>query len=230
MDFGTIADRYKLSRRLGGGGMGDVWLADDSVLGRQVALKFVNERELMENPGAHDILRDEAKTGGSLIGFSQIVSVLDLFDADSPLHSGPVLVMEYVDGCNLAEWMARFRPSLPNDETRLFLDLYIAAEIVEAIDIAHGRGIQHRDIKPQNVLCSKVGQVKVADFGLARLVEAMTRTHTVWGRNTPLYAAPEQWRDEKPTKESDVYQASATLYHLFLWKACESCLQSAWTA
>lgn len=215
MAIETIGERYEVLSRLGAGGMGDVWLADDTVLGRQVALKFVGAQELRESPGAAEILRDEARTAGKLIGHPQIVSVLDLLDVDTDLHKGPAIILEYMDGCNLADWIATRAPQLSDDETRTKIALYIALEVTDAIHTAHKLGILHRDIKPQNILCSLNGRVKVADFGLARVVEAITRTHTVWGRHTPLYAAPEQWEDEKPGEETDVYQLCATLFHLF---------------
>jgi hypothetical protein len=94
------------------------------------------------------------------------------------------------------------------------IGLYIGLEATEALSEAHKIGILHRDIKPQNVLCATSGRVKVADFGLARVVEAITRTHTVWAHHTPLYAAPEQWDDEKPDVTTDVYQLCATIYHV----------------
>jgi serine/threonine protein kinase len=210
----TLQGRYEVERRLGAGGMGDVWLANDTLLGRFVALKFVGDRELRETPGAEQILMDEAKAAGRLLGHANVVGVLDLIQVDSSLHSGPCIIMEYVDGLNLAEWISSYRFNV-DEPTRTQIGLYLALCLIEAIHDAHMLGILHRDIKPQNVLCSKTGQVKVTDFGLARVVEAITRTHTVWGRHTPLYAAPEQWQDEKPSFETDVYQLCATLYHLF---------------
>lgn len=209
-----ILDRYAVTERLGAGGMGDVWRADDEVLGRRVAIKFVGERELRENPGARSILEDEARNAGRLLGHPNILSVLDLLQVDTPLHKGPAIVLEYVEGCNVAEWMATYRPKL-NTKTAFFTSLYIASEAIEALTEAHHRDILHRDIKPQNIMVSNQGRVKVTDFGLSRLVEALTRTHTVWGRQTPLYAAPEQWDDQHPDRASDVYQLCATLYHLF---------------
>ncbi|SCF32945.1 Serine/threonine protein kinase [Micromonospora chaiyaphumensis] len=193
--------------------MGEVWRAHDRLLGRDVAMKFIGERELRETPGAEAILRDEARAGGSLLGHPQIVSVLDLLEVDTALHQGPALVMEYVEGCNLAEWIVRYVPKL-DEYTRQVLGLFISLEIIQAIQAAHRRDILHRDIKPLNILLSTDGRVKVADFGLARVVEAITRTHTVKARQTPLYAAPEQWREEKLDKSTDVYQLAATLYHL----------------
>jgi serine/threonine protein kinase len=213
MDIEAVAGRYELKRRLGSGGMGDVWLADDQVMGRPVAIKFIGERELRESPGAEAILRDEAKVAGRLLGVPQVVSVLDLIDVDTTINKGPAIVMEFVDGCTLADWISTKALSL-SEVTRLYTGLYIGLEVVEAVHAAHKLGILHRDIKPQNVLCGIDGLVKVADFGLARVVEEITRTHTVWNRNTPLYAAPEQWEDQRPTEQTDVYQLCATLYHL----------------
>src|SRR4051812_16145745 len=112
MAIEVLAGRYEVERRLGAGGMGDVWLATDSLLGRRVAMKFVSQRELLETPGAESILRDEARTGGQLLGHPQVVTVIDLLDVDSALHRGPAIVMEYVDGCNLAEWISRYRVML----------------------------------------------------------------------------------------------------------------------
>lgn len=213
MIFETINERYDVTERLGVGGMGEVWRAYDRLLGRAVAIKFVSERELRETPGAEAILRDEAKAAGSLLGHPQVVCVVDLIDVSTDLHRGPALIMEYVEGCNLAEWIALHSRTL-DDFTREKIGLYIGLEIIQAMQAAHRRKIWHRDIKPLNVLLSNDGRVKVADFGLARVVEAITRTHTVWGRQTPLYAAPEQWRGEKPDNNTDIYQLCATLYHL----------------
>ncbi|MDI5937158.1 hypothetical protein BSA16_11730 [Micromonospora sp. Rc5] len=208
-----INDRYEIKRRLGSGGMGEVWLAYDCLLGRNVAVKFVGEKELRETPEAHKILRDEAKAAGGLLGCPQVVSVLDLLEACTEIHQGPALVMEYVEGCNVAEWIGTYAPQL-DETTRHIIGLYITLETIQAIQAAHARGILHRDIKPGNILLSVTGRVKVADFGLARVVEAITRTHTVWGKQTPLYAAPEQWRGEKPGMQTDIYQLCATVYHL----------------
>lgn len=208
-----VSGRYEIQRRIGTGGMGDVWLADDSLLGRRVAIKFVSERSLRQNPGSDAVLRDEARNAGQLLGHPNVVAVLDLIDVSASLHQGPAVILEYVDGCDVGDWIYRHRPAL-DDATRLFSALYIGSEIIEALSEAHHRGILHRDIKPQNVLLTEQGRVKVADFGLSRIVEALTRSHTQWGSHTPAYSAPEQVRGEKPDKSTDVYQLSATLYHL----------------
>lgn len=215
MAFETLLERYELQHRLGNGGMGDVWLATDTLLGRDVALKFVRQKDLSAVPGAGRILQDEARNAGKLIDCPEVVSILDLVEVDAGIHTGPVVVMEYVPGCDLGEWIQTYQPTLRHRESQLLVSYYMALSVVSAVQRAHRDGMMHRDIKPQNVLVSRGGLVKVADFGLARVVEAITRTHTVWRLNTPLYAAPEQIQDEKPTLKSDVYQLSATLFHLF---------------
>jgi serine/threonine-protein kinase len=166
MAYDRINDRYNLERRLGAGGMGDVWLASDDLLGRSVAIKFVGERELRETPGAEEILRDEARHAGRLLGNSQVVAVLDLIDVDTDMHKGPAVVLEYVRGCTVGEWIAVHRDQL-DDFTRSQTGFYIIAQITEALLSAHKLHILHRDVKPQNVLCSVTGHVKVADFGLS---------------------------------------------------------------
>lgn len=208
-----IRDRYDVISRLGAGGMGDVWLADDTLLGRRVAVKFVGEKELRENPGAEAILQDEARNAGLLLGHPQVVSVLDLIDVDTILHKGPAVILEYMDGCHVGEWIQHHALRL-DDFTRLQIAYYIGLQTVDALHFAHNRKILHRDVKPQNIMLSVDGRVKVSDFGLSRVVEEITRTHTVWGRHTPLYSAPEQWEGEKPDAQTDVYQLCATLYHL----------------
>lgn len=213
MAIERINDRYDVIKKLGNGGMGDVWLAQDDLLGRMVAVKFVGERELRETPGAEQILRDEAKNAGRLLGHPNVVAVLDLIDVETTLHKGPAVILEFVNGCNVGEWIGTYAPRL-DDFTRFHTGLFIATAMVEAVSAAHKVGILHRDVKPTNVLVSGSGLVKVADFGLSRVVEEITRSHTVWGRHTPLYAAPEQWEGEKPDELSDRYQVCATIYHL----------------
>lgn len=216
MPIATIAGRYDLEERIDGGGMGDVWRGSDKVLDRPVAVKLVSDRHLRAAPEAASILRDEARTAGRLIGNAQIVSILDLVENKSSFHKGPALVMEYVSGCDLGDWISQWHGKVHDTATRHLLNVYLALNVVEAIDVAHRSEVIHRDIKPDNVLISQTGQVKVADFGLARFIEAITRTHTVWGHRTAMYAAPEQWRDEKPDVKTDVYQLCSTLYHLLV--------------
>ncbi|WP_170232133.1 hypothetical protein [Saccharothrix saharensis] len=137
-------------------------IADDTLMDRRVALGVVGERQLRGTPGAAEILGDEARTGGKLLGHPRVVAVLDLLDVGSGLHRGPAVVMEHVDGCDVAEWISEH--SLRVDAaTRQRLGLYIAPEATEALSEAHKIGVLHRDSKPQNTLCATSGRVEVAD-------------------------------------------------------------------
>jgi len=102
-----------------------------------------------------------------------------------------------------------------DDITNYRMDLFIAWEICKALDYAHRKDILHRDLKPSNVFLSTEGNVKVGDFGIAAFAGAPERDYTMVNVKTVPYAAPEQWEDERPTKETDVYQLGAALYHLF---------------
>lgn len=209
----VLNGRYELRRLLAHGGMGQVWVAQDLLLDRQVAVKCVDPSHLLTEPKAVNILRDEARTGAKFVGHPNVVCTLDLGMHSAAGVDTHYIVMEYVDGCSLHHWIGIHSSSL-DPATWSSLSVYIAWEICKSISNAHSRGVIHRDIKPLNVFLSTIGITKVGDFGLARFVEAVTRAHTVWNAMSPGYAAPEQWRGEKPTKKTDVYQLGCTLYHL----------------
>jgi serine/threonine protein kinase len=213
VNVAMIAGRFETINRISGGGMGDVWIAQDTRLGRKVALKLVQARLLDESPGSAAVLRDEAILAGKLLGHAGVVGVLDLLELSESFHMGPVIVMEYVEGCNLAQWISK-TSHFKSEATRVAVDCYIGLRLVEAIQFAQRNGTIHRDIKPSNVMLSNRGQIKVTDFGLARVMDALTRTHTVKGNMSPLYAAPEQWLGGTVNKDVDYYQLGATLVHL----------------
>ncbi len=213
-----LSGRYRLIKTLSHGGMGAVWLAEDSVLSRIVAIKTVNLNMIESNPNVLMIFHDEAKIGASLLGHPHVVAVLDYgthrMDENKAAH---FIAMEYIEGINVATFINQVKPII-DEETYYNISLLIASEMGKAIDYAHKRGILHRDIKPLNVFISKYGITKVGDFGLARLVNAMTRTHTVSNFSSPSYCAPEQWKNEKYETTSDIYQFGCTLFHLFTGK------------
>lgn len=212
---GTIINnRYELLEGIYRGGMGEVWVVKDKVLGRKVALKTVNTKYLEQNPKAISILFDEANTGAKLIGHPNVVTVLDFGEYTFNSTSTHFLAMEYVEGMTVGKWINDIKPKL-DPLTYYNISLLIAWEICKAISFAHRKGILHRDIKPLNVFLSDYGVTKVGDFGLARFVDAVTRTHTVWKAMSPAYAAPEQWKGEKHTENTDIYQLGCTLYHIF---------------
>ncbi|HSG46919.1 MAG TPA: protein kinase, partial [Longimicrobiales bacterium] len=200
----ALADRYRIQRRLGEGGMATVYLAEDLKHHRQVAIKVLKP-ELAAVVGADRFLA-EIRTTANL----QHPNILPLFDsgeADSFLF----YVMPYVEGESLRERLDRER-QLPIEEA-----LRIATEIGEALDYAHRQGIIHRDIKPANILLRE-GRPLIADFGIALAVTAAGAgrlTETGLSLGTPYYMSPEQaTADRDPGPQSDVYSLGCVLYEM----------------
>ncbi|MBC6451043.1 serine/threonine-protein kinase [Actinokineospora xionganensis] len=203
-DGRLVAGRYRLQRRVGVGGMGEVWQALDEQLGRVVAVK-----PLASPPGssAEEAARakERAVREGRIAARLQhpgAVTVYDVADDDGR----PVLVMEYVPGQNLAELIAG-RGALPADEVAR-----IGAQVAAALAAAHAAGIVHRDVKPANVLITGDGQAKITDFGIARARGDVTVTATGLLVGTPAFLAPEVARGAEPNPASDVFSLGATLY------------------
>jgi len=210
-----IGQKYTLIKRLDPGGMGDVWLAEDTILKRKIAIKTIRPNLLASNPGALSIFKDEAIVGASLLGHPNVVAVLDYdMHLNAQGEEEYYMVMEFVEGINIELFINKYKP-LIDEETYYYLSVFIAMEIVKAITYAQKHNILHRDIKPLNVFLSKYGITKVGDFGLARFVDAVTRTHTVSQFISHPYTAPEQWRDEAYTYKTDIYQLGCTLFQLF---------------
>ncbi|MEK5175538.1 serine/threonine-protein kinase [Heyndrickxia sp. FSL W8-0496] len=210
-----LNERYKLLQLLFRGGMGEVWVAKDIVLDRKVAIKTVSQILLNNDDSAIKVFQDEAKIGARLLGHPNIVAILDygIYENDTQ-EKDYYIVMEYVEGMNVETFIKSFK-SILDEETYYHICLLIAWEMGRAIDYAHKQGILHRDIKPLNSFISLFGVTKVGDFGLARIIDAVTRTHTVNDFQSPPYSAPEQWKGEKHVEGTDIYQFGCTLYHLF---------------
>ncbi|HTF88799.1 MAG TPA: serine/threonine-protein kinase [Planctomycetota bacterium] len=188
------------------GGMGAVYRATQTSLGRTVALKILHG-EIASEPGFAERFQREARTLATL-SHPGIVTVHD-FGSTGPHF---YFVMEFVDGVNLRQ-MIRAK-SVPSAAA-----LELVMQICDALQYAHDRGVVHRDIKPENILVERSGRVKILDFGLSKVVGAqpksplLTRTHQVMG--TPHYMAPEQW--EKPLEvdhRADIYALGVVFYEL----------------
>ncbi len=198
-----LPGRYEVPRLVGRGGMGEIYVARDSVLGRTVAVKLLAER-FAEEPELRERFRREALTAARLSDEPHVVTIFDVGE-----HEGrPFTVMEYLPGGTLAE-RARSRPVSPE------LAVTWLAQAAAALDAAHARGVVHRDVKPANMLFDGSDRLEVVDFGIARLVDetlGMTLTGTILG--TAGYLAPEQARGEEVTAASDRYALGVVAYEL----------------
>ncbi len=197
--------RYRVLKALGGGGMGTVYLAEHKMMKRLVALKVIRP-DLTARPEVSDRFRREVEAAARLT-HPNIVAAHDAEQAGDCLF----LVMEFVEGTDLAAWLATHSP-LPVPEA---CDSIRQAAL--GLQHAHERGMIHRDLKPQNLMRTPTGQVKILDFGLARLVELAQEGGTPVGMvlGTPDYVAPEQANDAHGADiRADVYSLGCTLYHL----------------
>ncbi|MBN2203675.1 MAG: Stk1 family PASTA domain-containing Ser/Thr kinase [Thermoleophilia bacterium] len=193
--------RYRATRRIGGGGMADVYLAEDLVLGRFVAVKVLR-RELALDAEFVERFDTEARAAASL-SHPNIVAIHDRGRSGEPWY----IVMEYVPGETLKQRVRR-AGALPCREAAA-----IAVDVLGALQAAHDRGIVHRDVTAQNVLLGDDGRVRVADFGIARIgASSLTKTGMTLG--TSLYLSPEQARGLVADARSDVYGAGVVLYEM----------------
>ena len=198
----VLSGRYRLAEKLGSGGMSTVYLAQDEVLDRPVAIKLLH-REISQEADQLERFRREARTAARL-SHPNLVSVIDAGEDEGR----PYIVFEYVDGETLKHTIQR-EGELSVDEA-----LAYAIEIGRGLIAAHGRKLVHRDIKPQNVLIDSDGRARVTDFGIARSLEGkgMTATGRVLG--TTDYVSPEQAMGEEVDERSDVYSLGVVLYEM----------------
>jgi tetratricopeptide (TPR) repeat protein/predicted Ser/Thr protein kinase len=216
--IGTTVSHYRILEKIGEGGMGEVYLAEDTKLRRQVSLKFLSE----------DLTRDEARKqrfiqearAAAAIEHPHIAAIHDIDEADGRTF----IAMEYVRGKNLRE-------HIESGKLNLRRSLELGFQIADGLAKAHERGVVHRDVKPENVLVSEDGYAKIIDFGLAKLLEPLmpstedeskaeaeteirlkTREGLVMG--TVSYMSPEQARGEAVDARSDVFSFGAVLYEM----------------
>jgi hypothetical protein len=211
----TLVDnRYRILGSLGNGGMGWVYLARDELLGRDVALKVLKE-QYAELGEFVERFRREAKSVAAL-AHPNIVSV---YDRGEDEHGVPYMAMEYVCGGTLGDYLEREGCAAAP------VAIAIVAQVTEALGVAHGQGIIHRDIKPHNIFLTEdpsdrdsnrlpSGGVKVGDFGIARAAYATAMTETSLVLGTVRYLSPEQARGEPVGPESDLYSLGVVLYEM----------------
>lgn len=203
----TLFDgRYRIVRKLGAGGMANVYLAEDQELGRRVAIKILNERHANDEQFVARF-RQEAKNAAAL-SHPNIVSIYDRGEAEGTYY----IAMEFLDGRSLKELIVGRGPA------PIAVAVEYARQILSALRFAHRHGIVHRDIKPHNVLVDGEGRVKVTDFGIARAgASQMTEAGSIVG--TAQYLSPEQARGASVDQRSDLYSLGIVLYELLTGEA-----------
>jgi serine/threonine protein kinase len=204
--------RYKIIRKIASGGMGEVYEAIDPQLDRKIALKVLPP-EIARDPGRLQRFLREAKTASSL-NHPAVIQIHEIAN-DGDTH---FISMEYVEGETLAARLAKGKL-----EIREAMD--IALTIAEALQAAHSKGIIHRDIKPSNIMMANSGQIKIVDFGLAKLQttseeirptsELPTKTSSGIVIGTPLYMSPEQALGKDLDQRSDIFSFGVLLYEMF---------------
>ena len=211
MERTVVDNRYVLSGLLGGGGMGKVFLARDEVLDRDVALKVLRE-QYAEDEGFVERFEREAKAAASL-NYPHIVSVYDRGETEEGTY---YIAMEYVPGGTLKdrilkEGTVEVAEAVPVEAAEA---VRLASQIADALGIAHGRGIVHRDVKPQNVLLTADGDAKLADFGIARAASVTTLSNSSLVLGTAKYMSPEQAMGDPVGPGSDLYSLGVVLYEM----------------
>jgi len=196
---------YRLVRRLGSGAMADVYLAEQESLGRQVAVKVLRP-ETLRHPSAVQRFSQEARAAAALV-HGNIVQIHEVACVDGIYF----LAEEYVAGPTLKAWLASRGPLDARQS------LAVLSHVGSALARSAEQGVVHRDIKPENLLVTPSGEVKVADFGLARVLataDGLDLTQDGMTLGTPLYMSPEQAEGKAVDSRSDLYSLGATVYHL----------------
>ena len=199
-----LGGRYRIIGLLGRGGMGEVYRATDMMLGQSVALKFLPV-EASSNPRLLERFHGEVRVARQ-VSHPNVCRVYDIGE----IEGMPFISMEYVDGEDLGELLTRIG-RLPSDKA-----LETARKLCAGLAAAHERGVIHRDLKPQNIMMNKRGEVVIMDFGLAAIAHQLSGEEVRNG--TPAYMAPEQLKGSEVTAKSDIYALGLVLYELFTGK------------
>jgi serine/threonine-protein kinase len=201
----TFDTRYVIERKLGSGGMADVYLAEDQELGRRVALKLLDDRHASDEQFVERFRREAQSAAG--LNHPSIVSIFDRGYAEGTYY----IAMEYLDGRTLKELLVK------NGPTPVPIAIDYARQILGALAFAHRHGIVHRDIKPHNIVVGSDGRLKVTDFGIARSgASQMTEAGSIVG--TAQYLSPEQARGAPVDQRSDIYSLGIVLYEMLTGK------------
>ena len=203
VDTHTLPPRYRSPRRIGHGAMGEIYLATDETLGREVVVKVLSDRYAADE-AIRERFKREGLAAARLSGESGAVTVFDVGE----WRGRPFLVMEHLGGGSLEDRL-REGGAQPPEQVLAWLD-----QVAETLDSAHWHGIVHRDVKPANLLLDSRGDLHVADFGIASAagLDSMTITGTIMG--TAGYLSPEQARGERAGPESDLYALGIVAYEL----------------
>jgi serine/threonine-protein kinase len=199
-----LGGRYRIIGLLGRGGMGEVYRATDMMLGQSVALKFL-PAEASSNPRLLERFHGEVRVARQ-VSHPNVCRVYDIGE----IEGMPFISMEYVDGEDLAALLLRIG-RLPHDKA-----LETARKLCAGLAAAHDRGVIHRDLKPQNIMMNKRGEVVIMDFGLAAIAGQLSGAEVRNG--TPAYMSPEQLKGAEVTAKSDIYSLGLVLYELFTGK------------
>src|SRR5918997_1139124 len=196
-----FATRYRMIRKLGGGGMADVYLAEDQELGRRVAIKILHGRYANDDQFVERFRREAKHAAG--LSHPNIVSIFDRGEAEGTYY----IAMEYLEGRSLKELIASRGPA------PVTLAIEYTRQILAALRVSHRTGVVHRDIKPHNILIDGEGRLKVTDFGIARAGPSqMTEAGSIIG--TAQYLSPEQAQGAPVSESSDLYSVGIVLYEL----------------
>lgn len=200
---------YKIESRLGEGGVGTVYLAAHTQLGRKVAIKVLNPT-LIDNQEIRERFRNEATTLSALQHVN-IITLYDYLEQDKDLF----LIMEYAPGQSLDEYIHQITGPIPEQKTCYFFE-----QILDGFAYAHQKGVIHRDIKPSNIIITPDSDVKILDFGIAKILKegkrSLTKTGTQLG--TVLYMSPEQVKGQHIDQRTDIYSLGLTLFEMITGK------------
>lgn len=201
-----INDRYKVSKKLGGGGMSTVYLAEDSILNRKVAIKAIRIPAGEKETTIKSFEREVHNL--TQLSHNNIVNVFDVTENDENFF----LVMEYIQGLTLSEYIKQHKPL----DVQTVLNF--TKQIIDGIKHAHDNQIVHRDIKPQNILVDENQTLKILDFGIAKALSETTMTQTNHVLGTVQYLSPEQARGESTDNGTDIYSIGVVLYEMLVGK------------